>query len=304
MTAAYHEVIRSQSKPMQPLPTGEKPTLHALDGICGVFFDVYGTMFISGSGDIGVAQESGKAGVLTQALSAAGHKGTVDAENGLHTLLETIRAHQERGRADGIDYPEVDIVNVWGECLDHLVRKGWIQGDLTHVDLRRLAVEYEVRTNPCWPMPGLQDCLTRLQTSGLMLGIISNAQFYTLEMIRGLTGKTAEELGFDSDLSIYSYRYLRAKPGEFLYRLAAEALAKRGVAAQNILYVGNDMLNDVQAAGRVGFRTALFAGDLRSLRWRKGDPRVGGIVPDLVITDLLSLSDSVSPLPTDSDQRP
>ncbi len=287
---------------MQPLPTGEKPLLCALDGICGVLFDVYGTMFISGSGDVGVAQESGKASALAEALSAAGHKGTVDAENGLQTLLGTIRAFHSRGRADGIDYPEVDIVSVWGECLDGLVEEGHIQGDLTQVDLKRLAVEYEVRTNPCWPMPGLQDCLSRLQASGLVLGIISNAQFYTLEMIRGLTGKTVDELGFESDLSIYSYRYLRAKPGDFLYRLAADALAKRGVAAQNILYVGNDMLNDIQAASRVGFRTALFAGDFRSLRWRKGDTRVAGIVPDLVITDLLSFSDWISSLPTDSVQ--
>jgi putative hydrolase of the HAD superfamily len=43
------------------------------------------------------------------------------------------------------------------------------------------------------------------------------------------------------------------------------------------------------SAGRVGFRTALFAGDARSYRPRQGDPRVESVVPDLVITSLSML---------------
>ena len=46
-------------------------------------------------------------------------------------------------------------------------------------------------------------------------------------------------------------------------------------------------------ASRVGFRTALFAGDRRSLRPREGDPRTAGVVPDLVITEMRSLLDCV-----------
>jgi len=48
--------------------------------------------------------------------------------------------------------------------------------------------------------------------------------------------------------------------------------------------VGNDRLNDIAAAARLGMRTALFAGDARSLRWRRGDPRCAGVVPDLIVT--------------------
>ena len=46
------------------------------------------------------------------------------------------------------------------------------------------------------------------------------------------------------------------------------------------------MLNDVLPAKQVGFRTALFAGDRRSLRQREDDLRVSKIVPDLVLTEL------------------
>ena len=49
------------------------------------------------------------------------------------------------------------------------------------------------------------------------------------------------------------------------------------------------MLNDISAASRAGFKTALFAGDRRSLRLREGDPRVRGIMPDRVARRLEDL---------------
>ena len=69
---------------------------------------------------------------------------------------------------------------------------------------------------------------------------------------------------------------------------------RQGISAEQVLYVGNDLLNDVMAAASVGFRTALFAGDQRSLRWRSGDARVEGIQPDVVITHLPQLLDCLN----------
>ena len=51
------------------------------------------------------------------------------------------------------------------------------------------------------------------------------------------------------------------------------------------------MLNDIRTATELGLRTVLFAGDGRSLRWRREDPRVAGHVPDLVVTNLSQLAD-------------
>jgi putative hydrolase of the HAD superfamily len=55
------------------------------------------------------------------------------------------------------------------------------------------------------------------------------------------------------------------------------------------------MLNDIWPAQNLGFRTALFAGDLRSYRPRKDDPRVQGLQPDLVLGDLSQLEACVLP---------
>ena len=78
-----------------------------------------------------------------------------------------------------------------------------------------------------------------------------------------------------------------------LFNAAAEVLSAYGIGPPEVLYVGNDMLNDILPASSVGFRTALFAGDARSLRRRQGDGRVARIVPDLVLTRLSQLQECI-----------
>ena len=53
--------------------------------------------------------------------------------------------------------------------------------------------------------------------------------------------------------------------------------------------VGNDVRNDLLGARAAGLRTALFAGDARSLRLRRDDPRCAAVCPDLVLTHLSQL---------------
>ena len=71
-------------------------------------------------------------------------------------------------------------------------------------------------------------------------------------------------------------------------------MKRRGIAPAQVLLVGNDMLNDVLPAWKTGMRTALFAGDERSLRLREGDPRLDVFGPDLVLTDLGQLPEGLT----------
>lgn len=54
------------------------------------------------------------------------------------------------------------------------------------------------------------------------------------------------------------------------------------------------MLNDVVPAAKLGFRTALFAGDQRSLRW-VNCPGWSAVAPDLVLTGLDQLPRCLAP---------
>jgi len=289
MSQSLIERIRNHARPLEPVPTDEVQTGTLRKPVRAVLFDVYGTLFISGSGDIGISRQAAQGEAFTAALRAVGAAPNVDGQAGVERMLAEIESRHQAARKEGVDYPEVDIADVWWRVVADLHQENQLGGEVQ--DEHTLAVEYEARTNPVWPMPAARDCLTELAATGLPLGIVSNAQFFTPLLFPALLEKSTTELGFHPDLEHYSYRYKRAKPGEFLYRQASAALEKLGIPPQETAYVGNDMLNDVWPADKVGFQTVLFAGDARSLRRRGDDPRVSDVVPTMVITNLAQLPD-------------
>jgi len=297
MTTSYCKIFREHFRPLEPVETDEKPVLVRQEGVRAVLFDLYGTLFISASGEVGTAQQQaasapGKA--LADALTAVGIPISGRVEQADELLFQAIEASHAESRRAGVDYPEVDIVEIWRTVLAEMSALGPVEAAACPTaDLKRLAVEYEARTNPCWPMPGLSECLNRLRQGGLVLGIVSNAQFFSAELFTALLGEPAESWGFDRRLQYYSYRCGAAKPGSTLFELAVDGLRTYGVGPDETIYVGNDMLNDIWPASKLGFRTALFAGDARSLRRRQGEGRVAGVSPNLVLTDLGQLLECI-----------
>ena len=288
----YQQIIKQCCGPLEPRGTGVDPHLSILPGLRAVVFDIYGTLLISACGDIGIASDGETVPSLAAALAAV-QLPPSSAQAGVDALLQTISQHHEKARQQGIDYPEVDMVEVWREVLRGLGLQGPDGEEKQPVDIKRLAIEYEVRVNPTWPMPNVETTLTALRHQGLNLGLISNAQFFTIELFPALWGRSAEEMGIDPELQFYSYQHAQAKPALTLYELAAQAFASRGIRTDEVMYVGNDMLNDIMPAHQLGFRTGLFAGDARSLRPRPDDTRVQGIEPDVVLTDLSQLHEVI-----------
>ena len=160
-------------------------------------------------------------------------------------------------------------------------------------EVRKFATEFELITNPIYPMPHLNEMLTTFNTRKMLMGIISNAQFYTPYLFEWFFDSDLESLGFSSDITYFSYRFGYAKPSMFLFQLAAEKLKNRNIQAQSVLYIGNDMLKDIYPAQSVGFKTALFAGDARSLRIRQDDQKCKHLTADFIITDLMQLVDLI-----------
>ena len=140
----------------------------------------------------------------------------------------------------------------------------------------------------------LESLLAACRDAHMPMGIISNAQFYTPCLFKHFLGADVRTLGFADDLTIYSFKTGRGKPSLYLFQLARAKLQARGLKTKRVLFVGNDMLNDIYPAQQVGFQTALFAGDQRSLRLRPDDPRCVNLKPDVVITDLDQLLDHIA----------
>ena len=266
--------------------------LQALPGIRAIIFDIYGTLFSSGVGDISLAAETNRDAQLKAALANAGIRLSAAAQ---HIRLDdrlhaVIHRHQDLRRAEGIVYPEVDIRKVWAELLHSLVEDSLIEVSSAE-SVETLAVDYESRVNPIQPMPGLQAELTQLTRRGLMMSIISNAQFYTPLLFDAFLMQNAAYFGFCMDCAVWSYAELEGKPSPRLYHIAAQRFRQHHhVQPDEILYVGNDLRNDIWPAQSVGFKTALFAGDRLSLRRRADDPACGALQADLELTQLAQIS--------------
>jgi putative hydrolase of the HAD superfamily len=286
------ERIRSLASPLEPEPTNCEPQLTPLGGIRAVLFDIYGTLVISGCGDIGLTAAAQRQRPFLDAWRAAGldTKGIPPDFDGPAALTAQTRAAHARSRAAGVDYPEVDILDIWRRVLDALAI------NCAPPTLRLLAVEYELRTNPVWPMPGLSRVIATLAARGLVLGVVSNAQFYTPLTLQAFLGRPMDEAGFDPRCCAFSYREGIAKPATEVYTPALAGLREHhGIAREAVLYIGNDMRNDVRPAHALGCPTALFAGDARSLRLREDDPLLRDISPDRVVTSLTQLTVQLLP---------
>jgi putative hydrolase of the HAD superfamily len=265
-------------RPLSPKPTGLTPEGYLQAPVKCLLCDIYGTLFISASGDIGSSASADQtSGSIDRLLERYGQPFTADHVQ--RERFRTIQRLHDASRSQGVDYPEVVIENVWQMILNI--------DDASQ--LRRFAVEFEMITNPVWPMPGLSALLDRCRAGSMLLGIISNAQFFTPCLFEWLLRATPAELGFDSGLCWYSYRHGCAKPSPTLFRMARNALAERGIEPHQVAFVGNDMRNDILPARQVGFQTVLFAGDSRSLRLRADDPACRDITPDLVVCSLEQL---------------
>lgn len=291
----HEDIITQLCRPLAPIATGLEPHYPHTPGIRAVIFDVYGTLFISGTGDVGTAElRAQEHGVfIRQALEAAGLplQGEI-SDVQLHQLYTSkIRLEQETVREQmGIQHPEVEIRSVWRQVLETLRELGHVSGEWSGDLISRLALEFEFRANPAWPMYHALGAIEMLKGE-VKLGIISNAQFFTPLMFKALMGKSHSALGFERDLCYWSFERSEAKPSVRLFQRVAEKLDESivPITPQETLYVGNDMLNDMWAADQAGMRTALFAGDARSLRLREDDPRVSGLQVDFIITDLYQI---------------
>ena len=178
--------------------------------------------------------------------------GETHPDPALRSLIE--RAHAQSPHS----FPEVDIREIHAA----------MHPGLSPAEIERLAMAHEQEVNPVSAMPGAVEALRELSSRGLFLGLVSNAQFYTVPVMESCLGDSLANLGIDSEFCVYSYLERRAKPDAHLFGIVRNRLLERGIQPNEVLYVGNDVRNDIDPAKACGFLTALFIGDAASLRLR------------------------------------
>lgn len=296
---SINNLFNSQ-KPLTPLSTGIPPRFARDENIKCVVFDIYGTLLISASGDIDKLKMSTSC-IMNSFAQCGIDILSNDPEQSAKYIIgrykETIKEFKDKVRAEDNEHPEINIREVWKKLLSSLHAEKLInKGSIEEVDL--LALHFEILSNPVYPMPFMAEIIHSLRRRDIPLGIISNAQFYTPMIMNFFLekeiGNDGEISGFEPEISIYSYREKISKPSTVLFEKLLEGASSYGLKSHEILFVGNDMLKDIYPAQKLGIRTALFAGDARSLRLRREDPLLAEIVPDYTINNLEQIMDIVS----------
>jgi putative hydrolase of the HAD superfamily len=195
----------------------------------------------------------------------------------------------ENAARKGVDFPEAKVEDVWALILLMLKRRGYepdkVIPGLDGEPAKYLAYAYNFFSLGRELYPGVVDALAGLKKNNIALGIVSNAQFYTpmdlTLLVRDQSRGAYDDFNemFDPDLTFFSYEYNSAKPGGFLLKQLYNALYERHILPGQTVFVGNDLVLDIDPAAKAGMRTAFFAGD-RNSAFFHGMERT--IVPDIV----------------------
>ena len=295
---SLHKRFQKISKTLHPVPTKTEPKLKKLDRIKVLAYDFYGTLFISGVGDIGVDDGDFDAQILLDVLNDAGVSVNKEkaGRQAFKLYNKVVEEQIDMLNRKGVEFPEPDIRTIWEQVMSKMKSRGLISFTPDSELFDRISVEFEARMNPVWPMPDVVQTLHYFKDAELPQGIISNSQFYTPIVLEALSGFSLSELGFSEGLLHWSFEEQMKKPGLTFYQNFLQKLHTfdESVLPGEVLYIGNDMLKDVYPAHEVGMKTALFAGDKRSLKWRREDERCKNLEPDLVITQLSQLRQCIS----------
>jgi putative hydrolase of the HAD superfamily len=243
--------------PAPTRPKGPVPTLQPKPK--AILFDIYGTLVCSQVGDLDdqVRLASGKKSFIATAKRFGFSK-----EKGIQWhkwFFETIRAEHREEAKKGIAPAEVQVDRIWTEML---TRAG---GDLTVSPPRMVAAYRELMANPIRPFSGVVEALLKLKKSGIMLGLASNSQFYTLPILGKVLGIKPEEF-FEARLTFLSFHLGFSKPSPYFFRLVRTRALNLGFSAEEVLVVGNDCENDILPAKAHGLQTLLFWGNAQSVR--------------------------------------
>lgn len=158
------------------------------------------------------------------------------------------RLHAQ-ARARGIKWPEILWPAVVVEVIPSLAHLS--AAKLEDFLLRQMQIGRTLRL-----ADGAAECLRRLDAAGVLLGIASNSQAYTLRELTGALQDVGLKLSrFDRDVRFWSFENGFSKPDPHVFRILAARLEARGISPAATLMVGDRLDNDIEPARAFGWQT-------------------------------------------------
>jgi FMN phosphatase YigB (HAD superfamily) len=158
-----------------------------------------------------------------------------------------VREHAAARQA-GIRFPEVYWPDVVCEVVPELGADAPILDDFM---FGQASLSHTIRL-----MPGAAAALRAWQRRGLLLGIASNAQPYTLRELGEALAAAGVPLDlFSPSLTFWSFAHGFSKPDPHVFRLLTARLRGLGISAGEALMVGDRLDNDILPARVQGWQT-------------------------------------------------
>jgi FMN phosphatase YigB (HAD superfamily) len=308
--AAYLDT-RALHWPAAPEPEPAKARRHLvrLPGVRLVLWNVYGTLLSIAGGEIWFNHPQPFA--MNVALdktvqefkmwSAMTRRPGEPAEY-LAILYEQVLLKQKMAAGGGRErLPEVSSERLWEALIKILFQKDYRFDASFFGSLNEFAHKVAFFFHSCLQgtaaYPGAADALLRLKSRGLTQGLLTDAQAFTpLQLQRSLAaqvpGIRLDDV-LDDNVRFLSCEMQGRKPSDRISRKVQAALQEQGFAPEEVLHIGNSVTRDLAPARRLGFRTALFAGDKASLQATPEQLKEPAGRPDVLLTDLSQLADVI-----------
>lgn len=149
----------------------------------------------------------------------------------------------------GISHPEVNWPSVMRRALPILDTLPRAKLDTFVFDHAQLSRSLQIMPG-CVPV--LQQCVQR----GVLLGIVSNAQAYTLRELQLILSRSGLDPGiFQPDLTFWSFEHGFSKPDPHVFQILDARLQNRQIEGSETLLIGDREDNDISPARTAGWRT-------------------------------------------------
>lgn len=169
-------------------------------------------------------------------------------EFSIRTSQVVARQHAA-AKARGIQWPEILWPAVVLEVMPSLARLNAAR--LEDFIFQQMQIGRTLRL-----ADGAAECLRCLNDRGILLGIASNSQAYTLrELTAALQGTGLNLSMFDRDVRFWSFENGFSKPDPHVFRILTARLEARGISPAETLMVGDRLDNDIKPARAFGWQT-------------------------------------------------
>ena len=285
-----------------------KPHLVRLRGIRAVTWSIYGTLLAISGGELYFEHpnEFIMGVVLDKTIQEFKMRGSMSRKprqsaDYLALIYRNLLGEQRTLPCGSEKHPEISVDRVWEAFIKKLFQKDYnfdagFYGSLNEFS-RKVAYFFHASLQGTACYPGAAAALRLVKDAGLVQGLITDAQFFSvLQLERGLAQQDSaaklDEL-IHPELRALSFEVRARKPSERLFRHFTQLLPQHGISPTQVLHIGSRVTHDVVTARRLGMKTGLFAGDKVSLQATSEQMKEPAARPDVLLTELTQIADVI-----------